>query len=100
MDQSSNYPGFGFSVNVMPKVSQRSDSIDRYRFPTAVLDWEPVPVTQRERTMLAFMDAITDKQEWRRKVFDSAIVEKWRDEADALDDFSEEMFEYVSTTNA
>ena len=100
MNQFANYPGYGFLVTEMPQISQRADGNDRYRFPTAVLDWEPVPVTRRERTMLAFMDAITDKPEWRRKVFDSAIVEKWRDEADALDDFSEEMFKHVSTTNA
>ncbi|CAK7203856.1 hypothetical protein SEUCBS139899_006605 [Sporothrix eucalyptigena] len=38
----------------------------------------------RERRMLAFMDNITDKPEWERKVFDEAIVDKWRAEAKAM----------------
>ncbi|TEB33690.1 hypothetical protein FA13DRAFT_106160 [Coprinellus micaceus] len=38
-------------------------------------------ITLRERTMLRFMNAVTDKPDWTNKVFDEAIVEKWRSEA-------------------
>ncbi|EFX00262.1 duf1665 domain containing protein [Grosmannia clavigera kw1407] len=38
-------------------------------------------VTLRERRMLDFIGTITDKPDWHRKVFDEAIVEKWRNEA-------------------
>lgn len=94
MDNHVKLPGFNLPLNDMPTDVMTGDS--RNRFPTAVIDWAPVPVTQREREMLALMDTITDKHEWRRKVFDEAIVNKWRDESKALDDFSEDMFDYVS----
>lgn len=48
-------------------------------FPSAVEEesWRSATVTTRERAMWAFMDAITDKPEWARKVFDDKIVAKW-----------------------
>ena len=55
--------------------------------------------------MLYFIDTITDKPEWERKVHDESIIANWRKEADELDwdsevfpggDMSPEMFEYVS----
>jgi len=100
MDKTAKYPGFGLAVNAMPQVAMRGDRTTRDRFPAAVLDWEPVPVTKRERTMLAFMDAITDKPEWRRKVFDDSILQIWKDEASAMEDFSDAMFDYVRSATA
>lgn len=35
---------------------------------------------------MAIMDRLTDKPEWHRKVFDDAIVSKWKDEALAVPD--------------
>ncbi|KAK8112059.1 uncharacterized protein PG998_008516 [Apiospora kogelbergensis] len=49
--------------------------------------------------MLDFVNQITDKPDWQKKVFDDAIVQKWKAEGvrfdQALDDFylSEKMFE-------
>lgn len=36
--------------------------------------------------MMAIMDRLTDKPEWHRKVFDDAIVSKWKQEAMAVPD--------------
>ena len=55
--------------------------------------------------MLAFINLITDKPEWHRKIFDEEILAKWNAEVMELDwkkagvmhgDFSERMFDYVS----
>lgn len=35
---------------------------------------------------MAIMDRLTDKSEWHRKVFDEAIVSKWKEEAMAVPD--------------
>jgi hypothetical protein len=35
----------------------------------------------REVAMMMLMDALTDKPNWHEKVFDEAIVQKWRGEA-------------------
>ncbi|KAK8067304.1 hypothetical protein PG997_014051 [Apiospora hydei] len=54
---------------------------------------------ERELRMLAFVNQITDKPDWHRKVLDEQIVQKWKEEAvrfdETLDDFylSEKMFE-------
>ncbi|KAG8526561.1 uncharacterized protein KY384_008762 [Bacidia gigantensis] len=37
-------------------------------------------LTQREYTLMEMMNRITDKPDWQRKVFDEAIVEKWKEE--------------------
>ena len=76
------------------------------RFPTALIDWQDQFQTIRERCMLAFINSITDKPDWHEKVFDDAIVAKWRQEAstakwEALGiengDFTDSMFDYVSS---
>ena len=56
--------------------------------------------------MLFFIDSISDKPDWTRKVHDEHIVSKWRQEAKELDwndctaggDFSDKMFAYVCCT--
>jgi hypothetical protein len=40
-----------------------------------------LPVTVRERAIIAITAALKDKPEWERKVFDETIVSKWRSEA-------------------
>lgn len=54
--------------------------------------------------MLEFVNQITDKPEWERKVFDEAIVARWKAEGavnvDGLNGdvyLSDQMFEYVRT---
>lgn len=56
----------------------------------------------RERRMIEFINSITDKPEWERKVFDEEIVAKWRAEAKAIEPVEEDdvfmsdaMFDYV-----
>jgi len=40
-----------------------------------------LPVTVRERVMIAIMATLKDKPDWERKVFDDLIVGRWRAEA-------------------
>ncbi|KFA67952.1 hypothetical protein S40285_10112 [Stachybotrys chlorohalonatus IBT 40285] len=47
----------------------------------AVEDDRLLPI--REVFMMALMDKLTDKPDWHKKVFDEAIVAKWRAEAHA-----------------
>lgn len=68
------------------------------RCPNALQEWGPEPLTVRERNMMQVINAITDKPDWRRKVFDEAIIAKWRAEAltEEGQGFTEKMFDYVS----
>jgi hypothetical protein len=65
-------------------------------FPNAITSWAGDNLTVRERSMMGMMNEITDKPEWDRKVFDETIVAKWKGEALAKNDFTEQMFNYVS----
>ncbi|KAF2205071.1 hypothetical protein GQ43DRAFT_363257 [Delitschia confertaspora ATCC 74209] len=92
-------PGFGLPLDTLPKWERSTEK--QPRFPHAIADnFETSGVTVRERRMLDFINQITDKPEWDRKVFDETIVAKWKREAviyDAtLKDFylSEKMFEF------
>lgn len=98
-------PGFGLPVNFLPDDAPKDPYASKFgrnkvhdpiaRFPSAILDWEPSAFTVRERNMVAFMDIITDKPEWRRKVFDEDIIQKWKTECLGKNwDFSEQMFKY------
>lgn len=92
-DGPTKLPGFGLPIDHMPEHT--------YRFPHAIADdYATQPITFRERRMLNFINQITDKPEWDRKVFDESIVSKWREEAEKkLDNdviLSEPMFDYAS----
>lgn len=53
-------------------------------FPKVVLEnWEATVLGTRELYLLAFIEEITNKPGWNKKVFDDAIVAKWRAEAKA-----------------
>jgi hypothetical protein len=94
-------PGYGLPVQHLPMY--RSWELEkRERFPHAIADsCYSDGVTVRERRMLEFINKISDKPEWSRKVFDEQIVSKYRAEAcvysDELQDeiLSEAMFDYV-----
>jgi hypothetical protein len=71
---------------------------------SAVMDWRHAVMTVRERCMLFFVDQISDKPDWTRKVHDEEIVANWRREVKELDwtkagieggDMSDKMFTYV-----
>ncbi|KAF2741238.1 hypothetical protein EJ04DRAFT_480445 [Polyplosphaeria fusca] len=55
---------------------------EQERFAFGANDWKQEPrLTVRELEMLALINALTDKPEWNKKVFDEDIVEKWHEEA-------------------
>ena len=99
-------PGFGLPVTSMPELrlfnrrepgdeaAKAHDGMNVTRFPTAVMDWNADGVMLREREMLTVMDRLTDKPEWRSKVFNEEIVGKWRQEAPRH--WSEGIFDFVS----
>jgi hypothetical protein len=66
---------------------------------------ESEPITVRELRMLEFINQVTDKPDWERKVFEKPIIEKWKEEAKqevmisgARDvALSPDMFQYVSS---
>jgi hypothetical protein len=96
-DGKITLPGYGTPLNYM--LQHRDWSNDVYeRCPNALQDWGPQPITVREKNMMQMINAITDKPDWRRKVFDEAILHKWRAEAvtEEGQGFTEEMFDYVS----
>jgi hypothetical protein len=93
-------PGFGMKVN---ERSQRSwdtsaNPNQPWKRSYDFVDWTCEAVTLREISMLKFIEAITNKPEWRRKVYDEEIVRKWKGECVGVDEkaFSERMFDCVS----
>jgi hypothetical protein len=93
-------PGYGLPVQEM--TVNRDPKGPKIRHPISD-GVSSDPVTVRELRMLQFMDQITDKPDWEKKVFDETILAKWKDEAgqevdvDGAADvmLSERMFEYV-----
>lgn len=94
-------PGFG-----LPYDDWGEDPEHYAQSVSAVMNWAHDVTTIRERCMLFFIDSISDKTDWTRKVHDEDIVSKWRQEAKELDwdkcvqggDFSDKMFAYVGST--
>lgn len=82
-------PGFGRALNDYPHdlIQDTQDTQGhrlrrRLRFPHVIEDeCSARGVSMRERRMIGFINVITDKPEWTRKVFDEEIVAKWRAEA-------------------
>ena len=99
----TSLPGFGQPLKTnLPVVDSQGE---RRRFPHAISDTcNSVGISVRERRMLEFINQITDKPEWDRKVFDDGIVRKWRGEACVWSAelrekyLSEAMFDYVCFT--
>lgn len=92
-------PGFGLPVNHMSQwwySKWEADNILLERYPNAISDWAGEPITVREKNMMAMVNQITDKPEWRQKVFDETITAKWRTETvtDQGQGFTENMFEF------
>ncbi|KAJ8131740.1 hypothetical protein O1611_g1883 [Lasiodiplodia mahajangana] len=68
-------PGFGMPLDQPPKPGMNN-------FLHALSSrFESVGLKLREIRMMEFMNQITDKPEWERKVFDEEIVKAWREEA-------------------
>jgi hypothetical protein len=105
-DERIKLPGFGLPMQHTPPLRIRLENGEnkRGRFPHAIADYfSSAGVKLRERRMLDFIDKITDKPEWDRKVFDEAILGKWHEEAcryseELRDDYlSERMWKYVGS---
>ncbi|KAF9692477.1 hypothetical protein EKO04_009621 [Ascochyta lentis] len=73
-------PGFG-----LPYDDWGKDSENYAKKLSAVMSWSHAVLTIRERCMLFFIDQISDKPGWTRKVYDEDIVAKWKQEAKELD---------------
>lgn len=80
--QRLRIPGFGLPVNYQPELGNSSTLVPAgsIPFPHALRYWKARAVTVREKNMLAMINVVTDKDEWRRKVFDKSVVEKWKSE--------------------
>ncbi|CAK9780328.1 unnamed protein product [Cutaneotrichosporon oleaginosum] len=63
-------------------VAKYAEQRPRGMFPLGVDDeeWRSNTITVRERAMLMFINSVTDKPEWARKVHDETIVAKWKAE--------------------
>lgn len=73
---TKQFPGLGLPIHHVGKGFTT--------FPLAIGDkpWTSSGVSLREQRMLDFVSQITDKPDWEVKVFDEAIVSRWRAEAD------------------
>lgn len=75
------YPGVNLNLRIGN--SPWEDSRDDPMYPIGVPESsgsESAILPVREVAMMMFMDKITDKPRWYEKVFDEAIVQKWREE--------------------
>ena len=75
-------PGLGVDIDYQQP--------DKKRFSHGMSDWmQDSRLTARELSMLRLMDALTDKPDWNKKVFDDETVEKWHLEASEMPLISE-----------
>lgn len=76
-EQRLRIPGFGLPVNYQSECGNSSTPVPSgsIPFPHALRYWEARAVTVREKNMLAMINDVTDKDEWRRKVFDKSVVD-------------------------
>ncbi|KAE8351302.1 hypothetical protein BDV28DRAFT_22290 [Aspergillus coremiiformis] len=97
--KSFKLPGFNLPLNYRP---DRNERFNRILFPNALdygdIDYGSVDRLDvyREILMMRVMNAITDKPDWDRKVFDEAITSKWREEiAQSGEDITPKMMDYI-----
>ncbi|KAL4754373.1 hypothetical protein BDW72DRAFT_139550 [Aspergillus terricola var. indicus] len=93
-------PGFNVPLNFQPKVNVISgytfgfpNALDRNHIEDGTLNGL---VTYREIVMMRIMNIITDKPDWRLKLFDKRITAKWREEvAESAQDVSARMMDWI-----
>lgn len=76
-------PGFGLPITTWGTSGDGEDDDEENpsKQLSAVKGWQHAVMTNRDRCMLALVNELSDKPDWTRKVFDKAIVEKWKEEA-------------------
>lgn len=91
-------PGAGLPLEYIP--DYKDEAFVREHLPNPLLkddiDFCGFDLTTlREISMLNFMNAITDKAEWYKKVTDESICAKWKAEVQStVQDFTDTMFEH------
>lgn len=86
---SLRLPGFGLPVRYELDLG--------CRYGHGALDVSFERMTVRELSMLRVMEALTDKPNWSKKVFDSTITDKWRKEALQIPWMTEKTFDWCLT---
>ncbi|KAF2854793.1 hypothetical protein T440DRAFT_551848 [Plenodomus tracheiphilus IPT5] len=76
-----NLPGFGLALDSWKEVGDGPVA----KKLSAVMRWDHPVLTIREQCLMFFMNKITDKPQWEKKVYDEEIVGKWKKEAEDLD---------------
>ncbi|KAH8649238.1 hypothetical protein BX600DRAFT_442500 [Xylariales sp. PMI_506] len=77
------YPGLGLPLRHVSPRGVESYPIGAHGSCRGALS-DMLPV--RELAMMSVTDRLTDKEEWHKKVFDDAIVSRWREEALQISD--------------
>lgn len=89
-DEQLKVPGFSYYYQFELEA--------RERFRHGANDFQQSPrLTAREVAMLGIMNALTDKPDWHKKVFDDEIVAKWKQEACAIHLISEMAWDWCLT---
>jgi len=85
-------PGFGLPISFQVNEDGKSESFAI----GAAANFTAHRMAKREVAMICFMESITEKPDWSRKVHDDAIIEKWRAEAKEFPDgmMSDETFQW------
>ncbi|KAI9742088.1 MAG: hypothetical protein M1834_000478 [Cirrosporium novae-zelandiae] len=80
---ADHLPGFGMPLNYLPTMPDNSPLVEPFdMFHHTLIDLYSARLrTVRERTMVALMNHLTDKPDWDRKIFEDAIVSKWKQES-------------------
>lgn len=84
--KSLTVPGFGLVIE------HELEPNDRFRH--GAVDMEFDRMTIHELSMLGLIEALTDKPNWSKKIFDDGIVRKWHDEALAMPWITEKAWDW------
>ncbi|PNS15612.1 hypothetical protein CAC42_871 [Sphaceloma murrayae] len=92
-------PGFGLAVHYYQTLDDPFGDCDVPSHALFKGGWHGSCVLVRERRLCEAIDRLTDKPDWRRKVFDDTITTKWRSEVvrnedDPVEGFSDAMFDF------
>jgi hypothetical protein len=81
-NQGLKVPGHGLPIDFQIEEAQEVSGVGGY-FRHGINDFRPARYTAKELAILQLMDAVTEKPDWDKKVFDDTIVNKWKTESQA-----------------